>query len=90
MFGGRRLAAEGLLVGGSTGTVLSAVCRWSARIPEKSCVIALSPDMGDRYLESIYDDAWVEVHFPGLLASCKGRAAAPLFWERRYVGSRAA
>ncbi len=79
----RRLAAKGLMVGGSTGMVLSAVSKWSGRIPRNSCVIAISPDMGDRYLDSIYDDSWVERHFPGVMPRCRDAIArAPLFWAR--------
>jgi len=79
----RRLAAKGLMLGGSTGMVLSAVSKWSGRIPKDSCVVAISPDMGDRYLDSIYDDGWVESHFPGVLSRCRDAIArAPLFWRR--------
>jgi cysteine synthase A len=79
----RRFAAKGLMVGGSTGMVLSSVSKWSGRIPKNSCVVAISPDMGDRYFDSIYDDTWVEEHFPGVLPRCRDAIArAPLFWER--------
>jgi cysteine synthase A len=79
----RRLAAKGLMLGGSTGMVLSALTKWSGQIPRNSCVVAISPDMGDRYLDSIYDDAWVESHFPGVLSRCRDAIArAPLFWQR--------
>lgn len=60
----RRLATErGILVGGSTGTVLSAVAAMVADIPPGSTVVALSPDLGDRYLDTIYDDEWVVARF---------------------------
>ncbi|MFH8348887.1 2,3-diaminopropionate biosynthesis protein SbnA [Streptomyces sp. NPDC018045] len=64
----RVLAEErGLLLGGSTGTVLAAVQNAAKSIPEGSVVAALSPDFGDRYLESIYDDAWVAERWPQLI-----------------------
>jgi 2,3-diaminopropionate biosynthesis protein SbnA len=63
----RRVAARGLLVGGSTGTVLAAIASIGHRIPAKSCVIAVSPDLGDHYVDTIYDDDWVRERFPGLL-----------------------
>ncbi len=70
----RQLAARGLLVGGSTGSVLSAVRTWGDRIAKDACVVAISPDMGDRYLDTIYNDEWVEAHFPGLLQRCPAPA----------------
>ena len=58
----RRLLDEhGLLAGGSTGSVLAAVETYG--IPLGSTVVAVSPDLGDRYLDTIYDDAWVGEHF---------------------------
>jgi cysteine synthase A len=56
----RMLARErGLLFGGSTGTVLFAVQESAKHIPEGSTVVAVSPDFGDRYLDTLYDDRWV-------------------------------
>ncbi|GAA3141301.1 hypothetical protein GCM10017687_67470 [Streptomyces echinatus] len=62
----RALARErGLLLGGSTGTVLSAVRSAAKRIPDGSVVAAISPDFGERYLETIYNDSWVAERWPG-------------------------
>ncbi|MDT9002104.1 2,3-diaminopropionate biosynthesis protein SbnA [Paucibacter sp. APW11] len=55
--------SNGILAGGSTGTVLAAVYRWRDRMPEDACVVAISPDLGERYLDSVYDDAWVRERF---------------------------
>lgn len=49
----------GLLAGGSTGTVLAAVRRQAASIPVDATVVAIAPDLGERYLNSVYDDEWV-------------------------------
>jgi N-(2-amino-2-carboxyethyl)-L-glutamate synthase len=49
----------GLLAGGSTGTVLAAVRQRGRSIAPDSTVVAIAPDMGDRYLSSVYDDGWV-------------------------------
>lgn len=66
----RMLAEErGLLLGGSSGTVLSAVRAKAKEIPEGSVVVALSPDFGERYLETIYDDSWVADRWPELICS---------------------
>jgi 2,3-diaminopropionate biosynthesis protein SbnA len=63
----RRVAREhGLLVGGSTGTVLAAVQRLAATFQTGSRVVVISPDLGERYLETVYDDEWVEQHFSTL------------------------
>jgi N-(2-amino-2-carboxyethyl)-L-glutamate synthase len=56
-------ATYGLLVGGSTGSVLAAVRRHAPEIPRGSTVIAISPDLGDRYVDMIYDDEWVEKNY---------------------------
>ncbi|GHH24937.1 2,3-diaminopropionate biosynthesis protein SbnA [Streptomyces rubradiris] len=55
--------AYGLLLGGSTGTVLAAVRAMSDVIPPGSTVLAISPDLGDRYLDSVYDDDWAMGHY---------------------------
>ncbi|MEV5441057.1 2,3-diaminopropionate biosynthesis protein SbnA [Streptomyces sp. NPDC052644] len=57
----RRLARHGFLLGGSTGTVVSGAARWLAEHdPEATLTsVAISADMGDRYIETVYDDAWV-------------------------------
>lgn len=60
----RMIAADyGLLIGGSTGSVLAAVCEYGPRIPAGSTVVAIAPDLGDRYLDTIYDDDWVIARF---------------------------
>lgn len=50
---------HGLLVGGSTGSVLAAVRRLADRIEPGATVVALSPDFGEKYLDTIYDRDWV-------------------------------
>ncbi len=49
----------GLLFGGSTGTVLAGIRQWAPHIRPDDVVVAISPDMGERYLETIYSDDWV-------------------------------
>jgi N-(2-amino-2-carboxyethyl)-L-glutamate synthase len=58
----RLLDSHGLLAGGSTGTVLSAVEHYA--FPAGSVVVAISPDLGDRYVDTLYDPAWVDARFP--------------------------
>lgn len=54
---------HGLLLGGSTGSVLAAIRQTRSRLGAGERVLAISPDMGDAYLETIYDDAWVAARF---------------------------
>jgi len=62
--GCRRLARrEGLLVGGSSGAVISALAKVKDNIPPRSNVALIFADRGERYLDTIYSDEWVEEHF---------------------------
>lgn len=54
---------HGFLAGGSTGTVLAAVQAWKQRISREAVVAAISPDLGERYLDTIYNDEWVQARF---------------------------
>lgn len=68
----RTLAEErGLLLGGSSGTVLCAVQDAAKEIPDGSVVVAISPDFGDRYLETIYNDDWVAERWPETVGNKK-------------------
>lgn len=54
------LAQESILAGGSSGAVVSALLRASSWIERGSVCVAILPDGGDRYLDTIYSDQWVE------------------------------
>lgn len=61
---------EGMLVGGSTGTVFSALLSWRSQFSPSDVVVAIAPDGGDRYLGTIFDDDWVRERFgPEALSS---------------------
>ncbi|MEO3872013.1 2,3-diaminopropionate biosynthesis protein SbnA [Nonomuraea sp. B12E4] len=66
-----RLAERGFLLGGSTGTVVAGAAAWledNARDGDPTAV-AISPDLGERYLDTIYYDKWLEdVYGPDVLA----------------------
>ena len=49
-----------LLVGGSTGTVLAAVQQLAPEFTPGDTIVAISADLGDKYLDTVYDTAWVE------------------------------
>lgn len=58
--GCRRLAVtDAVLVGGSAGGVLQAVRERQADLRGRTCVV-IAADSGHRYLDTVYDDAWVE------------------------------
>lgn len=62
--GCRRLVArEAILAGGSSGAVVSALERILPGIEPGANVVLILPDGGDRYLDTIYDDVWVQRHF---------------------------
>ncbi|AVH58159.1 MULTISPECIES: 2,3-diaminopropionate biosynthesis protein SbnA [Streptomyces] len=55
-----QLARRGFLFGGSTGTVVSGAADWLARQEgRKLTAVAIAPDLGERYLETIYQTNWV-------------------------------
>lgn len=39
--------------------MLAGIRQWAAHIRPDDIVVAISPDMGERYLETIYCDDWV-------------------------------
>ncbi|MGW2819048.1 2,3-diaminopropionate biosynthesis protein SbnA [Streptomyces sp. NPDC001415] len=57
-----RLVKGGFVFGGSTGTVLSGAQQWiRENRPERDIVgVAISPDLGDHYLDTVYRDKWVQ------------------------------
>ncbi|MES9504962.1 2,3-diaminopropionate biosynthesis protein SbnA [Streptomyces sp. NPDC000609] len=83
----RRIASRyGLLVGGSTGTVVAAAMAHGHRVPRGSRVLAISPDLGSAYLDTIYDDGWVAAHFGDeLLRDIARPARGPVHGELRPV-----
>ena len=68
----RLMEREAIFAGGSSGGVLAAVEALKGRIPPESVVVAILPDRGERYLETLFSDEWVSEHFgevPGLVRS---------------------
>ena len=57
-----RLARAGFLFGGSTGTVVSGAVSWLRRHDplERLTAVALAPDFGERYLDTVYQANWVQ------------------------------
>jgi cysteine synthase A len=60
----RRLASRGFLLGGSTGTVVTGALDWlSQNDTGDLTAVAISPDLGEHYLETVYTDEWVHEHY---------------------------
>lgn len=58
--GCRRLVRrEAILAGGSSGGVVMAIRRFLDEIPDGATCVAILPDRGERYLDTIYSDDWV-------------------------------
>lgn len=57
----RRLAGNGFLFGGSTGTVVAGALSWlDRRGGEDLITVAVAPDFGSPYLDTVYRNEWVE------------------------------
>jgi cysteine synthase A len=60
----RRMAKHGFLFGGSTGTVVFAAINWLKQHNATArTAVAISPDLGERYVDTIYNNEWVQEHF---------------------------
>jgi 2,3-diaminopropionate biosynthesis protein SbnA len=59
----RLVSREGILAGGSSGAIASALEKTQAEIPDNSNCVMILPDGGDRYLDTIYSSEWVTAHF---------------------------
>jgi len=56
-----RLARNGFLFGGSTGTVVSGAMQWLARHDQPDLTaVAIAPDLGERYLDTVYQTNWLQ------------------------------
>ncbi len=59
----RLVAREAILAGGSSGGVLAGVSKFRHRLPAGARCVALLPDRGERYLDTVFSDEWVAEHF---------------------------
>ncbi|MEU1529496.1 2,3-diaminopropionate biosynthesis protein SbnA [Streptomyces fagopyri] len=56
-----RLARRGFLFGGSTGTVVSGAMDWlNGQDAPGITAVAIAPDLGERYLDTIYQTNWLQ------------------------------
>jgi 2,3-diaminopropionate biosynthesis protein SbnA len=50
---------EGILAGGSSGSVIAGIQKLLPTFPAGYRVLSILPDRGERYLSTVYDDEWV-------------------------------
>lgn len=73
-----RLARNGFLFGGSTGTVVTGALRWLREHGGDDLTsVAIAPDFGERYLDTIYNPSWLDEHFPGEMLGGDPRFRSP-------------
>ncbi len=59
----RRVArCEGLLIGGSCGTVVAAALRYAERLTPNDLMVAILPDTGRNYISKCYNDEWMRAN----------------------------
>jgi 2,3-diaminopropionate biosynthesis protein SbnA len=72
----RSLAHRGFLFGGSTGTVVSGASQWLDVHGRRGLTaVAIAPDLGERYLDTVYREDWLT---DGAESELVGLMAAPL------------
>ncbi|MGR8007260.1 2,3-diaminopropionate biosynthesis protein SbnA [Streptomyces hypolithicus] len=87
----RRLARRGFLFGGSTGTVVSGAMGWLAGHDTRGLTaVAIAPDLGERYLDTVYQANWVQALYGDDLFDADPLAAAATGSLRPGTGSRRA
>ncbi len=52
-------AKEGIWVGGSSGTALSAALDWAKKNDKDQTMVVILPDSGVKYLTKVYNDTWM-------------------------------
>lgn len=55
----QRFAKKGFLFGGSTGSVLSGIVKYYEHMSPNDTIVAISPDLGEKYLDTIYNETWL-------------------------------
>src|SRR2546429_472871 len=58
----RLLHEEAILAGGSSGGVIAALEGCAPVLPAHAVCVAILPDRGERYLDTVFSDEWVDQH----------------------------
>ncbi len=77
-----------LLVGGSTGSVLAAVQQFASEFRPGDTIVAISPDLGEKYLDTVYDPIWVEQICYGRGRPARTRSFTPVERNTCFAGRR--
>lgn len=59
----RLLKREAIFAGGSSGAIVAAILKFQDKIPADSNCVVIFYDRGERYLDTVYSDSWVDEHF---------------------------
>ena len=59
----RLIREEAILAGGSSGAVVMGIDQVKDEIKRGAICVAIFPDRGERYLDTVYSDSWVATHF---------------------------
>lgn len=57
------LKTESILAGGSSGAIVKAMEKTLPQMPKGATVVAIFADNGERYLKTIYSEAWIQEQF---------------------------
>jgi cystathionine beta-synthase len=55
----RLIRTEGLIAGGSSGSILAGLLKWGNAQPEQLRIVTMLPDSGMRYVSKFLNDAWL-------------------------------
>lgn len=55
----RLVREEGLLAGGSSGSIIAAIEKMVPRLPHDAVIVTVLPDRGERYLDTVYNSNWL-------------------------------
>ncbi|BDV36375.1 2,3-diaminopropionate biosynthesis protein SbnA [Methylocystis iwaonis] len=55
----RLVREEGLLAGGSSGSIIAAIEKAAPRLPRGAVIVTIMPDRGERYLDTVYSRNWL-------------------------------
>ena len=74
-----------LLVGGSTGAVLAAVKEKQSEFSPGDTIVAISPDLGEKYLDTVYEPSWVSANIDHILPNLD---EADISWMATTAGQQ--
>lgn len=78
---------EGILLGASTGAIVAAGLHCAKMLGPKANILMINPDRGDRYLETIYDNSWIDNNGFTLMDDDKINSAIDELKPVRFAGA---